>query len=236
MPRIYNVAQGSEEWFRLRLGIPTASCFSDILTPKTLKLSEQSKNYAYLLLAEWALGRPVVEFGGNANTERGQELEPEACKAYEFERDCDVMTVGFVTTDDGKAGASPDRLVGYDGLLELKCPLAHTHLGYMVSRALDEKYALQLQGQLWVTGRKWVDVMSYFPGLPSVILRVEPIEKYQAALQEHISVFVDALEEAKIALLKRYGYFRRKPEQFEDPLGVSDQDVDAILESRKEAR
>ena len=238
MPIVHKCDQGSELWFTKRLGIPTASCFHKVLTTKKLEPSAQRYDYMALLLAEWALGRPCEVFAGNRATEHGEELEPIACKVYEFEREVEARTVGFITTDDGMIGASPDRLIGEDGLLELKCPFsAAVHMCYMMSRNVDEEYMCQLQGQLFVSRRSWVDIQSYFPGLPSVIIRVEPIERYQLAMGKHLPQFVYELLEMRAELTRQYGDFRqRKPPAQPDPLGLSEEDLEVILQGRKEAR
>ena len=186
--------QGTREWIEARLGIPTASCFSKILTPGG-SLSKSREAYWGDLLAEWALGEPRDEVPvGLYWVERGAVVEPQARTHYAFHADVDPVTVGFVFRDSSRmVGCSPDGLVGDDGLLELKCPMAGRHISWLVRNEVPREHASQLQGQLWVTGRAWVDFMSYFPNLPAFILRVEPDPAYQDALDEHMPVFVDEL-------------------------------------------
>ena len=170
---VHNVKQGEEDWLYLRLGIPTASCFDEILTPKELSLSKSSKKYMHRLLAEWMYGAPIEAPKPSPWMERGTQLEPEAIRYYEMDRDVETTEVGFVTTDDGMIGASPDRLVGDDGVLEQKCPSLEFHVGYLLDpQSLVDQYRLQVQGQLWVCQREWADIQSYYPGFPSVIIRV----------------------------------------------------------------
>ena len=183
--------QGSREWVEARLGIPTASEFSRIVTTSGAKAKT---GYVWELVAEWVLGEPTVKFGGNDWTERGQVLEPEARKYYAFQRDLEPQTVGFIYRDETRmCGCSPDGLVGDDGLLELKCPMAGKHLQYLVGDKVPREHKTQVQGQLWVTGRAWCDFMSYHPGLPPFIKRVEPDPKLQAALDEHMPEFLEEL-------------------------------------------
>ena len=197
---IHPAEQGSAAWTEARLGIPTASEFSRILTP-TGKLSASRDGYLAELLAEWALGEAVTEFLGTDWTERAHILEPQARAAYGLLRDADVTKCGLCYLDESRmVGASPDGLVGDDGLLELKVPKASTHLMWLARDAVPKDHAMQLQGQLWVTDRKWVDFMSYHPGLPPLILRVEHDEKIQAALTEHIPRFVDDVIQARARL------------------------------------
>lgn len=175
--RLLNVEQGSPEWFNARLGIPTASEFCKIITP-TGKESTQADGYANRLVAELLIGKPVSDFEGNEWTERGKELEPDAVAFYEMSYGILTHAVGFIMDDEGTMGASPDRLVGEDGLLEIKCPSPQVHVQNMLNKRIDTKYIPQVQGQLLVTGRKWVDWLSYHPEMPPVIIRVERDEKY----------------------------------------------------------
>ena len=187
-----DVEQGSRAWIEARLGIPTASEFSRIVTPGG-KLSASRDEYAGKLLAEWALGEQDEEFQSEW-VERGKLLEPEARDFYRFHRDADVKTVGFVYKNPDKVvGCSPDGIVGDDGLLELKCPKPGTHLRWLSVGKVPRQHTIQVQGQLWVSGRAWVDFMSYHPGLPPLIVRAEPDEKLQAAFDEAIPVFIAEL-------------------------------------------
>ena len=183
--------QGTREWIEARLGIPTATGFSRIVTPGG-KISKSREAYWGDLLAEWVLQEPQDDVPNLYWIERGEALEPEARRYYSFHADVDAVTVGFVFRDALKTvGCSPDGLVGEDGLLELKCPKAGHHIAWLARGVVPQEHISQLQGQLWVTGRHWVDFMSYHPGLPPFIIRVEPEPRYQDALDEHIPTFCD---------------------------------------------
>jgi predicted phage-related endonuclease len=184
--KIIACKQGSPEWLRARLGVPTASCFDKILSPAKLAPSASQGKYRARLLAEWYLGQPLDE-PESGFMQRGTQLEGEAVKWFEFTTGMDAAEVGFCLTDNGDAGASPDRLVGTDGLLEIKCPSAETHMGYLLS-GFDE-YVLQVQGQLWVTGRQFAYQLSYHPSIPSVLKRVERDDKTIKAIAEHVPAF-----------------------------------------------
>lgn len=224
---IHDVEQGSPEWLKVRLGVPTASCFHRIVTPKG-KLSEQADDYAGFLIAEWLLGCPLdgVE---TQWMQRGHDLEAQAVEAYEFQTDRAVSTVGFVTTDDGRYGCSPDRIVGEDGLLEIKCPAPQTHAVYMAKRTVDRHYFPQIQGQLLVTGRQWVDIQSYYPGLPAVIIHVERDAEYLDLLSKSLDKFCDELDATRRDITERYGPPRwmTEPEKAQavDALGITDDDL-----------
>ena len=203
---VLDAEQGSLEWVGARLGIPTASQFHRIITPKG-RLSLQRKPYLAELIAERALGEPMgsLERGaldGKATVtgwmERGKTLEDQARQYYELVTDTTVEKVGFVWPDESKSvGASPDALVGSDGLLEIKCPSAPRHLLNLASESAPRTYWMQVQGQLWVCKRRWCDLLSYCPGLPESLHRAEMDEEIQTALDEHIPVFVRELRETE---------------------------------------
>lgn len=199
---ILRCQQGSRAWERARLGIPTASRFEKIMTPKSMKPSRQAEGLRNELLAEWVTGYPFDSFTSDW-AERGKLLEPEARKRYEFDRDLQVDEVGCVLRDDGMAGASPDGLVGEGGGLELKCPAAKTHVGYLLDPdSLVESYYMQVMGGLLITRRKWWDIMSYCPTFPPVIKRVEPSDEYLKHLAGHLGRFIDDLLEAREKLVE----------------------------------
>lgn len=189
--------QGSQVWVEARLGIPTASAFSRIVTPGG-KLSAQRGGYLAELLAEWALGYPVADWGGNEHTERGHVLEPDAFGFYSFVRGVDPSKVGICYRDEDRlVGASPDFLVGDEGIGELKCPEAGKHLLWLARGICPNEHYPQVQGQLWVTQRPWCDFMSYYPELPPFLVRVFPEPDYQAALDTHLPVFVREVLEGR---------------------------------------
>jgi hypothetical protein len=229
---VHECAQGSERWHRLRLGIPTASCFSKIVTPGG-KLSKQSDAYLHRLLAEWLFGAPLEDPESTYRSEwmqRGNDLEESAVHAYEFQTSRTAEKVGFVTDDEGTLGCSPDRLVGETGLLEIKVPSWATHVGYMLTGSIEQEYTPQLQGQLLLTSRKWVDIVSYCPPFPLVIIRVTRDGPYQTLLAEALSGFVENLLAARDKLIEKYGDIR-PPVPVEvpfDTLGVSEQDLKDI--------
>jgi hypothetical protein len=207
----FDCEQGSGEWTSLRLGIPTASRFDEIITPKTMKPSSSGEKYAWELLAEQILGYPVEEAPKSGFMVRGTVLEQKAVDFYELERDVDTEKVGFVMRDDRRVGCSPDRLVGIDGLLEIKCPSAKVHVGYM----LDDEgslYHVQTQGQLWLTEREWCDIESHNPELGSIIFRVGRDEKFIKALSSCVDAFLETMDEMKAKLTRR-GYFPELAEQ-----------------------
>jgi hypothetical protein len=191
---IHDVVQGSPEWRALKLGRPSASEFHKIVTP-TGKLSAQARKYACRLVAERLLNQPLDLLEGIPAVERGKALEADAIAQYEFAEEMETRAVGFVTTDDGLIGASPDRLiVGARGGLEVKCPLLQTHIDYWLAGPGDD-YRPQVQGQLWVCELEFDDFYSYHPQMEPVLIRTERDEPYIKLLEQSLRAFVDMLAE-----------------------------------------
>jgi hypothetical protein len=197
--KVLDVKQGTPEWLQARLGIPTASEFDKIITAKTLKASGSQDKYLAQLVAEWFLGHPI-DNGSSQFMERGTAIEDQSRASYELERGIEAERVGFVTTDDGLVGCSPDSLIGERGLLEIKSPGIETHVLALIDPdefAADHR--CQTQGQLWVTSgyRDWVDLRSGHPLLPAVTVRVLPDPAFQKALTLHMEAFLVRLNDAR---------------------------------------
>jgi putative phage-type endonuclease len=158
--------QGSQEWLLERAGKVTASRIADLMAKTKSGYGASRANYAAQLIAERLTGCVAPSFT-NAAMIHGTETEPEARRAYEFFVDCDVQQVGFVPHPIiNMAGASPDGLVGTDGLLELKCPNTATHIETLLTGTIPDKYFKQMQFQMACTDRKWCDFASYDPRMP----------------------------------------------------------------------
>lgn len=197
--KIHNADQGSEEWRKLRMGIPTASEFDKILTPGG-EPSKQWEGYAHKILAEEMLGRPIEGYKSQAMI-NGTEREPESVMHYEFHRDIECTKVGFITDDKMQWGCSPDRLIGEEGMLETKNPEPHTHVGYLIDGKINQSYWPQLQGQLFIAERQWVDIMSYYPEMPPKIVRVGRDEVYIKKLAEALFTFSNKLAMKRMKLI-----------------------------------
>ncbi len=209
--KAWHVLQGSDEWRRLRLGIPTSSCFDKIVTPtgrmsiaKDGKgFSQMARKYAHQLVAETLLGRPLDDdLDGLRWITRGKDLEPDAAKLYELMHGVRTLPVGFITNDAGTVGCSPDRLIeGLHAGLEIKCPAPNTHVGYMIDGFED--YAAQIQGQLYIAEFEWVDRMAFHPELAPVIVRTYRNEPFIKGLAEALDAFLamkaDMLAQARAA-------------------------------------
>lgn len=199
---IINIEQGTKEWLDARKGIITGSRFKDIVTPLKGDLSKSSISYMHELIAE-RMGA-TVDFFQNSHMQRGNELEPYARSAYEFIKDCKVEQVGFCLDNSKLFGVSPDGLIGEDGGIEIKCPKETTHISYLVDGILPLIYKPQVQGSMWVTGRKWWDFMSYHPELPPLIIRVERDEEYIKNMEENIIKFAKEMVKLELDIRKRY--------------------------------
>ena len=187
MPIIHDVEQRSEAWDRLRLGIPTSSDFAKIVTPSR-EPSKQWQALAYQKIAERLLNRMIDHYTSPA-MERGQIVEEEAADWYEFDRNVSTQKVGFITDDAGTMGCSPDRFVGTIGLLEIKCPLPQTQIEYLLTGKAQRQYMPQLQGQLLIAEREWVDILCWHDELPRVIVRVQRDEHFIGLLRAELRKF-----------------------------------------------
>jgi hypothetical protein len=192
MKRI-EVEPGSDGWRRARLGMPTASGADRIITA-TGKPSNSRTKYMHELIAERLLGTWLDDNLGGF-VARGSFLEAEAVAFYEFTNDTATIPGGFCTTDDGRAGCSPDRIVTTTRGLEIKCPKASTHIGYMLEGAHLTDYKIQVQFSMWVTGFDEWDLLSYNPELPPALLRVKRDEPFIRLLGDRVREFCDELDE-----------------------------------------
>lgn len=195
---VLHVEQGSPEWFEARLGIPTASSFNKLVTP-TGKPSTQLAGYANELAAEVATGHEEGQFD-TYYTARGRELEGQARAWFEFHTDLEVTQVGFVLRDDREVGCSPDGLTEFGGL-EIKCPKADKHVGFMLSDELPSEYIAQVQGNLWLCERDTWNFVSFHPELPGRLITVGRDEQYIKTLEAQVAQLIDRKMKALETLL-----------------------------------
>lgn len=201
-----NESQESAEWMSARAGNFTASRSSDLMAKTRSGPSASRANLLALLAVERLTGECVQTYQNGAMA-RGIELEAEARDAYAFTRGVAVQESGYVASADmPHTGCSPDGLLGDNGLLEIKCPASmQKHLEALRTGAYATEYRWQLQHQLMVTGRDWVDVVSYDPRFPDAlqvtVSRVARDEKAIAELRAEISA-ADAEVEAILAELR----------------------------------
>ena len=206
-PVIHSAAtcpQGSDQWLRIRLGIPTASAFKRFITPSwNLSmnkakdgLSEGAWTYLLELVSERYSGEPLPGFGGSWATDQGHLREPIARKWFEATMDIDIEQVAFVTADGGLCGCSPDGLLGENNGLELKCPEAVNHARYVLSGELPDEYKHQVHASMYVTGRSKWTFLSYRDGWPNLLLTVHRDEEIMAKMHEAVTMFCRLLDAA----------------------------------------
>lgn len=162
-------AQGTQEWKEARTGVITASRFRDA-TETTKKGEATAKAVSYLaqVAIERISGEPSDEGFVTWQMRRGTELEPVARLMYESRSGAFVTEAGIAVTDDGKFGYSTDGLVDDDGLIEIKCVASPEKIIHIVTTGDVSEYIHQMQGGMWITGRKWCDFVLYVPQLRSV--------------------------------------------------------------------
>lgn len=193
------VEQGSDIWKQLRLGHVTASNISDVMAKIKTGESEARRKYKVKLVAERLTGNTQDTYS-NAAMEWGVEQEQYAAMAYEVKNNVLLDKTGFWPHESIKwLGVSPDRLVGNDGLVEIKCPMTTTHIDYILEDKVPARYYKQIQCQLWVTGREWCDFVSYDPRLPLenqlFIKRAYPDEAFIQEMQSEVLQFLDEVEQ-----------------------------------------
>lgn len=203
--KFYAVEQGKPEWVLAKVGVPSSSNFERICTPAKLQLSSQAERYAWELIAEQILNAPLSDYA-SVLMSRGNSMEVEARGYYSLVENVDVKPGGFVVRDDRKAGASPDGFVGTDGLIEIKCPSAEQHIGYLLdSQGIG--YRIQVQTQLWVCEREWNDTLSYHPTMPKALVRQHRDEKVITAIAETADRFHELMLDMKDKLKRAHGLF-----------------------------
>ena len=192
MRRVWeDLTQGTEEWLEARRGIVTASVVGQLITTKTVKVAhnDHSRGITAQLVAERVTGR-VEETFQSQDMWRGTVLEPHARAVYS-KTFAPVEQVGFMTEDEWgfPIGYSPDGLVGDNGLIEIKSPRAKAHVATVVSDKVPDQYLAQVQAGLLVSGREWLDFISYYPGTPLFVKRVEPDQRWFDAIVEAAALF-----------------------------------------------
>ncbi len=190
--KIHDCEQMTIEWIRLHFGIPSAAALDQLVTPEfQLRKGEMPKTYVYKKVAEVIQNRPVIDLSASSfMMDQGMILENEARPWYQLEYDKRIKQVGFITTDDGRVGCSPDGLIeGEDCGIEIKCPSAPIHVKYLVNGVLPKEYAAQVLGSMFVTGfKKWVFV-SYRRGFPALVLEIQRDEKAMTMIEAAINGF-----------------------------------------------
>lgn len=206
MATLVQAPQRSEQWFAARLGRATASRFNDVMAKTKTGYGAQRKNYMAELTSERLTGTQNDNFTSTA-MQWGIDHEDTARLEYELETGNDVEETSFWQHDSLMAGASPDGLIGEDGLLEIKCPNTATHIETLQTKKLPRQYYWQVMGQMWIMGRKWCDFMSYDPRMPEnaqkIIIRVGYDEDKANELEAEVTTFLDEVDK-QVEFVKSY--------------------------------
>ncbi len=196
----HNVAQLSEEWFTVKLGRLSASNMADAMaTGRGNTPSKTRQTLLYKLAGERITGERIDTYQ-NAHMLRGIEREPEARALYKLETGNSVEEVGFIVADDDRYGCSPDGLIDATGMLEIKDKLPHLHIACLDKDEIPAEHLTQLDGQMLVAEREYVDFVSHCRGLPLFIKRHWYDKKRIDKLRAGVLTFCDELDalEARI--------------------------------------
>lgn len=197
--------QRTEEWFEARMGCVTASRTAEITAKTKTGYSASRANYMAELICEKLTGERQGGFS-SAAMQFGTETEPQARMAYEIMTGAIVVETGFVLHPEiAGFGASPDGLIGEDGLIEIKCPNTATHIETLLNDKVPAKYITQMHVQMLCTGRRWCDFVSFDPRLPvdmqMFVRRVEFDEALAKTIIAEVQKFIVEME-TKIEQLK----------------------------------
>ncbi len=186
--QVHDLEQGTPEWFEVRAGIVTASRAKDLMAEGQGKTRLA---YMYQLIGEVMTGEPVQVFKGNEHTERGHQMEPIARQLYCERIKSNVIETGFIRNHDelGGAGYSPDGLVGDVGAVEIKSRLPHIQAELLDTGKIPRDALLQMQFGMWVANLQWCDYVSYWPGMPLFVQRIEADPDTQAKIKTKLTDF-----------------------------------------------
>lgn len=190
--------QRTDDWYAARLGKVTASRVSDVVAKTKTGYGADRANYMAQLVVE-RMTQKVAPSYSNAAMQWGTDTEPLARAAYESEMQVMVDEIGFVDHPEIlMAGASPDGLVGSDGLVEIKCPNTATHINTLLTQAVPKQYNDQMMWQMICTGREWCDFVSYDPRMPDhlqlFVKRVPFDAAYADTLNKEVSKFLEEVD------------------------------------------
>lgn len=209
------VEQGSDEWLAMRCGLLTASEIKHILTP-SLKVAnnDKSRSHVYEILAQRITNHVEPSYISD-DMLRGMEHEAVAVEYY-AENFSPVQQVGFITNNRWgyTIGYSPDGLVGDDGLIEIKSPRQKAHIKTLIEGKVPDEYMLQCQTGLLVSGREWIDFISFHAGLPMKPIRVFPdktvhqailgaVTEFEAQIKDHLTEYNKLIKRKGVVMTER---------------------------------
>jgi hypothetical protein len=196
MIQVFDCEQGSEEWYALRRGVITASEFHTVLAHGKGGKGDPSvtrRKYMLTLISDRIGGAPADSYS-NGHMERGKAMEREALDLYAFMRDVTPQPVGFVKNGDD-VGCSPDSFVGINGLVQVKTALPAIQLERVLKKEIPTEHIPQIQGELWVCEREWSDFVSYWPGLPLMVVRAYRDEVKIKSIELGVEMFRNEMNE-----------------------------------------
>ena len=202
------IEQRTDEWFSARMGCVTASRTADVMAKTKSGYSASRANYMAQLITERLTQTPTEGFTSSA-MQWGTDTEPQARMAYELMTGETVEETGFILHPEiQNFGASPDGLVGSDGLIEIKCPNTATHIDTLLSEKVPSKYVTQMQVQMMCTGREWCDFISYDPRLPAHMAfwckRVFADTEMQEDIETEVRKFLMDTEDKMAKLMEKF--------------------------------
>lgn len=197
---IYDLEQGTQEWLSIRSGIPTCSELSKVFSKGQGKkpFGVGAYSYMYELIGEQITGEPRETFS-TIHTERGHMHESIAIELYELQNDVKVESCGFMK--NSKIGYSPDGLVESNGLIEIKSKLPKFQIEALYLDVLPSEHYHQCLGALYVSGREWIDFVSYCPALPLFVKRLYQDEQEMREIENRIDLFLEELQRVKQKVL-----------------------------------
>lgn len=206
MLEIVDCEQNTEEWYRARCGVVTASEFHTVLASgKGGGESKTRRAYMMRLAGEIITGEPAETYS-NANMVRGHVMEDEARDFYALMEDVDPVRVGFIR--NGAMGCSPDSLVSTNRVLEIKTKQPNQFIDalerYRKSGEMPAEHKAQCQGILWITEREHIDLSIYWPKMPTFIVKANRDEPYIEGLARAVRQFNEELQET-IEWVRRFG-------------------------------
>ena len=199
------IVQRTPEWFAARLGIATASRFSAVLAKVKAGEAAERRNYRAQLVVEKLTGKPVETYQ-NAAMQHGTDQEPFARMAFAAKSGLIVEEVGFLRHATIDAGCSPDGLIDEGGMIEIKCPFQTAVHIESLKNGMPKEHVPQVQGQMWITGRHWVDFVSFDPRMPErlqlFVQRIPRDEEYITTLSKEVAAFMEEVRAEESLLLK----------------------------------
>ena len=231
--KIIDCIQSSHEWHQARLGMLTASKIHILFTPTGKQTANETRRKYALNLAIERITKIPTFVPKSFSMERGVELEPLARIRYHLDTGRSVREVGFVVSDDGLTGCSPDGLVGDDGSIEIKCFEMPHYAKILMSGELDHAIAMQCQHVLYVTGRAWIDFVLFTDVMPfdqrCYIKRIERDEDICNSIEIAVSDFAKEIDEYEKQLIERA---KLTPDMlmFDAPIFTDDRNAEVNME------